>query len=343
MKISHNTWSIKKLEGAMKIFFCAIISMVLLSQTYASDVIHRCLLENEKKTQTFVWEETGVKPFHELIVSWDAERPLNGSYLIQVSVLTSEWSPWLDYAFWGPRHQYTFKSSLVDAHVQVYQDAIEVLENNKGHGFRVRIVANENASLEGFRALHVSAMDRDHDNFSMMAPENVSVQLKVNGLSQMALPDERNSRLCSPTSTTATINFLSGCFKVSPIEFANSVVDSSFDIYGNWILNTAQASHLLGKPWHCFVTRLTSFNEIAEQLKKGYPVVVSVKGPLEGGALPYAGGHLLVVTGYDSEKGQVFCMDPAFPSDDLTNVNYDVNDFLMAWSRRKGLAYIFTQ
>jgi hypothetical protein len=327
----------------MKTFFWTILMTILFSQTYANELMHRSLLENEKENNTFVWEETQLKPFDELIVSWDAERPLKGSYLIQVSLFTSKWSPWLDYAFWGAHDQYTFKEHLSELGIQVYQDAIEVLQDKKANGFRIRIMANEKASLDGFRTLHTSSIDRKIHTVNFIPSKNVSVNLKVNGLSQIALSDERHLRLCSPTSTTAVINFLSGTSDISPIEFANSIVDSAFDIYGNWILNTAQASHVLGNSWHCFVARLTTFNQIVDQLMKGYPVVVSIKGPLRGGALPYESGHLIVVTGYDSESQEVFCMDPAFSTDDLTHVKYSLNDFLTAWNRRQGIAYLFTQ
>lgn len=315
--------------------------MVLTLQANASELLHRSLLEWEKENNTFIWEETQLTPFDELIVSWDAERPLNGSYLIQVSLLTSEWSPWFDYAFWGKCDQYTCKQSLHDIDVQVYQDAVEVLQGAKASGFRIRITANETASLSGFRRLHTSAIDRDKHTVSFTPSKNISVNLQVKGLSQIALADERCLRLCSPTSTTAVINFLSGNRDLSPTEFANSIYDSAFDIYGNWILNTAHASHLLGESWCCSVARLTDFNQIIDQLIQGYPVIVSIRGPLIGGALPYESGHLVVVTGYDSEGQSVFCMDPAFPADDLTCVQYPLNEFLIAWQRRQGLAYIF--
>lgn len=321
--------------------FLIIFMTAIISQVYSSTLMHRSLSECEKNNNIFVWEETQLNPFDELIVSWNAERPLSGSYLIQVSLLMSEWTPWLDYALWSTNHQHTFNTCLSDVCLQVYQDTVEVLENNKSTGFRVRVIVNQNASLEGFRALHISAIDRDQHTVSVVPSEGTSVHLQFEGLSQMALSDERRGRLCSPTSTTAVTRFLLNSLDVSPIEFANSVVDSAFDIYGNWILNVAQASHVLGVSWHCFVARLTTFNQIIDQLIKGYPVVVSIKGPLKGGALPYASGHLIVVTGYDSESQEVFCMDPAFPADELTHVRYALDEFLTAWSRRKGLAYMF--
>ena len=324
----------------MKMFFWTMF-MLFFSQAFCSEILHRSLQGEEKKASEFIWEERQIAPFDELLVSWDAERPSSGSFSLQVSLWIDTWSPWLDYAFWGPEDQYTFKQDLLEFGVRVYQDAVEVLEQGKATGFRIRVLANDQASLTGFRALHISAIDRSRHSVNFTPVQDLFIELPVAGLSQMALPDERNHRLCSPTSTTAVINFLSDNLNVSPLDFANSIVDSAFDIYGNWILNTAQASHWLGKSWHCFVARLTSFNQIIEQLIKGYPVVVSVKGPLPGGALPYASGHLVVVTGYDSKNQEVICMDPAFPSNDLTHIRYPLNEFLNAWKMRQGIAYLF--
>jgi hypothetical protein len=71
------------------------------------------------------------------------------------------------------------------------------------------------------------------------------------------------------------------------------------------------------------------------------PVIASVRGPLPGSALPYAKGHLLVVTGFDAETQNVLCMDPAFPSDAATQTAYPIADFVAAWNRRGNIAYIF--
>lgn len=245
--------------------------------------------------------------------------------------------------FGGAHDQHTFKKKLPEASLNVYQDTLEILEGNKAAGFRIRILAKEGASLEHFRTLHVSAIDRSTHRVSALASENVTVDLEVAGLSQIALPDERYLRLCSPTSTTAVIRFLSNSADLSPLEFADNVVDSAFDIYGNWILNSAQAACELGDSWDCCVARLTTFNQIIGQLCKGYPVIVSIKGPLNGSARPYESGHLVVVKGYDSKKREVLCMDPAFPTNEQTHVNYALEDFISAWGRRQGIAYIFDQ
>jgi hypothetical protein len=108
-------------------------------------------------------------------------------------------------------------------------------------------------------------------------------------------------------------------------------------------LNIAYAWTILGKKWSCWIQHLNGFIAIQELLKKNTPVVVSVKGPLPGSALPYNQGHLLVVKGYQHQHKKVLCMDPAFGEDDLTNVTYDLQDFLEAWARRGCIAYVFEQ
>lgn len=313
------------------------------SQINASELRHHLLSESEKKEICFTWEEKGLRPFNEMIVSWEANRPLYGSYLIQVSIFTTKWSPWFDYAYWSQQDQHTFKTSLPEWGLDVDQDVIQLLDGKKGSECRIRVLASNEKSLENFRALHLCAIDNEEHSISSLVSDESSIQLEMKGISQFALPDQRRDRLCSPTSTTAVIHFLDRTINFSPLHFADRVKDSVFDIYGNWVLNTAQASHELGPSCHCFVAYLSSFDQVLEQLKKGCPVVISVKGTLPGASIPYRGGHLMVVTGYDLPMQKVYCMDPAYSADQLTNVSYPIKDFLVAWRKRKGLAYIFSK
>jgi len=316
--------------------------VLIIDQLYSSEIIHRSLSSHEQKNNFLVWEGTSRKEFDELIVSWSGDRPQDGSYSIQISVkLLGVWTPWVDYAFWGAKTQYTFKQIQEEVGTRVEQDCFWLQEGDKTREFRIRVGTKNRGSLENFRELHVCLTDRSAQEVDLIARDNTFLELNCPGLSQMQLSDPRNFRLCSPTSTTAVIRFLSGSNLLSPLDFADRVIDAKFDIYGNWILNTSQASHELGKNWRCFVVKLTSFNQVIDQLEKGCPVVVSVQGPLPGSATPYASGHLLVVKGYDSKNGVVLCMDPAFPSDELTDVRYLLVDFLSAWRRRHGLSYVF--
>lgn len=318
-----------------------LVTGTLFFQTAASEIFHFSLEPMAKRSLECTFEKEEVDPFDELIVSWNANRPVSGFYLIQLSAYTTEWSPWIDFAHWGATDQYTFKHVFSEKHLQVFQDALELLDGHKALGFRVQVIAKEGANLNEFWSIHASTTCKSKHvligDFSPPKP----VEIPVLGVSQMALPDPRAHRLCSPTSTTAALRFLIESHGLSPLLFADQVRDSAFDIYGNWILNTAQAAHELGEKWFCYVSRLNGFEGIYNHLKDGCPVVVSIRGPLPGSALPYESGHLLVVRGYDPNSQEVMCMDPAFPRDELTLVRYKLEDFLIAWRRRLGLAYIF--
>ena len=290
-----------------------------------------------------IWEVTDITPFNMAIISWEGKRPTHERvYRFQVSVFIDEWTPWIDYAYWSSTNQHTFSHHLSNGRLSTDQDIILVNANMKGTGCRVRLKAEGPVYLENIIRIHLSAIDRDIHKVDLgsLSYFEHSIHLDVPGLSQIALNDERRQRLCSPTSLTAVIRYLTGTSHISPLNFADAVLDTAFDIYGNWVLNTAQAAHELGERWRCFPAFLRSFDQILERLGCGIPVIVSVKGPLRGGAFSYESGHLLVVKGFDPKEKRVYCMDPAFSTDRSTSVDYDLQDFINAWRRRFGVAYM---
>lgn len=305
----------------------------------SSGIHHRFLNPKEQKAVSFVWEEASLPEFDELLISWSASRPHKGHLRIQVSAFTSDWSPWVDYVVWGAEGQYTFNNEIGD--VRCFQDTVEIRNNSQATGFKIKILAEQGTNLDECRALHACTTLLSTHDIQASPPIVGAVTLKFPGLSQMALSDSRAKRLCSPTSLTAVIRHLKGSKDLSPLQFANRTHDSSFDIHGNWVLNTAQAAHELGNNWMCYVSRLSSLEELIAPLHNGIPTVVSVQGPLTGAPLPYESGHLLVVRGYDPITQNILCMDPAYPCDSSTLVGYPWKDFLAAWRRRKGLAYRF--
>lgn len=302
---------------------------------------YQCLLNDaDKQKEVFIWQVRDLKPFDELIISWNARRPHAGAYLLQASLYTSEWSPWIDYAYWGSRRQHTFKENNLSAFIKNTQDVLTV-SGITATGFKARVIAQENASLKTFRAMYASPIDRRNHAMDKTTSSRKTIKLDLQGISQFSSPSEYNPRICSPASMTSVLRYLQKQTVLTHIDFADQVWDSNFDIFGNWILNIAQASHILGENWRCAVAHFHSFDQIYDLLQDGLPVVVSVKGPLSGSALPYSSGHLLAVKGYDAEKRAVICMDPAFPENDLTHVEYPLEDFLNAWSRRSGITYVF--
>lgn len=272
------------------------------------------------------WKEDNLPPFQELILSWNGQRP-STRVDFQIRLKIEEvWSPWQLYASWG-NEQRSYSSQA--GGVKIFQDAVEVCDGKWANGFEIQ-------TTHPLR-LHVyTGSTSKIGNSRDFSP----VLLEVPKLSQMTLDHPRHRDLCSPTSTTAVVRYL-GSLQADPVAFAERVRDQTFDIFGNWVLNVAEASHYLGPNWNVWVERLPHLGSLYERLLQGTPVIVSVRGPLIGSAQPYAKGHLLVVRGID--RTQVHVMDPAFACDENTYTSYPLEEFLMAWERRGRLAYIFSK
>lgn len=290
----------------------------------------------------YVWEQDDIDPFDELIVSWNALRPTAGEFRLSIAVRvrSSDWSNWIFYAAWGCGTQSGSNAECSKIPFRVSQDTVELLNGANATGFRVRVEAC-GATLDDFYALHACASNRSKLAINTATIADCDVKLKVPLISQMVLDHPRNLHMCSPTSTTSALGYLNGQHS-DPVSFALQAKDEAFDIFGNWVLNTAQAAMVLGRTWNCWVQRLQGFDDIFKQLTAKMPVVVSVKGPLCGSAQPYVQGHLMVVKGFDAQKRRVLCMDPAFRSPAETDVSYALDDFLEAWWRRGNVAYVFS-
>jgi len=301
---------------------------------------HHFLESDASLEKTIEVRETQI-PFNEMILSWNGFRPKTGSWSFSASLFQDHWSEWLPLAEWGQGRQKTFICDPQGSFTKSYQD-VAIVKSGLCSGYKIRIRAEDGATLTTLRSITVSFGEP-----SLFVPKPLydlpSVRLAgVPSMSQQILSHPRAKDLCSPTSVTSAINFLLKNRSTDPVLFAEQACDQSFDIYGNWILNTAAAFEALQGNYQTYVARLPDFGAIHAQLTKGLPVVVSVKGPLLGAPLPYANGHLILVTGYDQKTRQVLCMDPAYPTDEQTLTSYPLDEFLIAWTvRRMNLAYLF--
>lgn len=283
------------------------------------------MMHHSKETKELIREN--IPPFDEMMISWNGARPKAGVMNVYARVFLDGWTRWLKYAAWEPNSQSSNRDQT--GCVKVFQDAFEVLHGNKASGFHIKV--------DPPMRLHVyTNSEAGSSNLLPMAP----VHLKVSGLSQITVPHPRKNSICSPTSTTAVIRYLTQK-AIDPANFADRVRDFEFDIFGNWVLNIAESSIHLGPSWNAWVERLRGMEDIYARLLVDTPVVVSVRGPLPGSAQPYQQGHLIVVAGFDPFEKKVYCMDPAFETDEKTLVQYKLDDFLMAWERRGKVAYIF--
>ncbi|MFA6527063.1 MAG: C39 family peptidase [Candidatus Babeliales bacterium] len=305
---------------------------------------------SQRDPYEYVWEVDKTKPFNELIFSWNALRPEKGKITFLVSTNYPQTSGWHRIAEWGPDYQRTFTNKH-HPYVHTKHVRVEMQKHKLATGFRVKVIFSDGAPPHNLRALF--ACISDTKLFKISLPNINSLKnippLSVPKQSQMVIDHPRAHDLCSPTSTSMLVNYFTNKMYHRHIrenmqdyvaDFADKVHDDgNLNIYGNWILNVAQAFDSANGGVFFRVERLNNFASLHDYLTKRIPVAVSVRR-LRGGAMPYRNGHFMVVVGWDSVKRMVTCIDPAFGSNGTTLRHYKLRDFLQAWGRSLNLSYI---
>ncbi len=297
------------------------------------------------KKPNIVFSKVPVPNFNQLIFCWNAFRPIKGHFVFYVQSrdsITKKWGEWFKMLEWGAGGVQKSNSIKRKEGASYNHVRLELPKDKLADGFKFKVESQGDADLSNLRLLGVSISD-----FSKFKSTNVDSQLlkfspvyikNIPKRSQMLLNHDDGKEMCSPTSTSMLIEYLSKK-NVDPIDFANKVYDHGLGSYGSWPFNTACAFEAC--PSHFFrVIRLNSFSELYSYLIKGLPVVVSVRGKLLTAAKEYESGHLILICGWDPKAKKIICHDPAFDSDDKVLHKYDLEDFLRAWERSHHLCYV---
>lgn len=299
-------------------------------------------LENSAKSH-IAFAKTDLPKFNQLVFSWNAQRPGKGHFAFYAQVRdprTQKWSKWHQMAVWGAQKQKSFETD--PDHISSYHHVrLESKPLLLADGFAIKVEAHEGAHLDQLKSFGVNLANlqlfKAEKETNILALSSVVVQ-GVPKYSQFELDHPRNDGLCSPTSCAMLTAYLLSK-QVDPIDFAEKSHDQGMDKYGSWPFNMAHAyERSEGKILYA-VKRLSSFKDLHHQLVKGIPVVVSVRGQIQGAPRPYKNGHLLVVIGYDTKTKEVICHDPAMASATQVRKRYPVKSFLQAWERSHRLAY----
>ena len=288
--------------------------------------------------------KTDLPVFTQLVFSWNALRPPQGYFTFYARVRNSKtkrWSKWHKMMSWGHQIQQSFKS--ISDSLSSYQHVrLEFATEVKADAFAVKIEPYENANLSLVKSFAISL-----SNFNDFKNETENI---INGLrtvaikgvpkfSQFELDHPRNDGLCSPTSCAMVMSYLLSEY-IDPVQFAEKSHDTGLDKYGSWPFNIAHAFEQSKGKISFVVTRFNSFKNLYDHLCKGIPVVVSVRGNIDGAPKPYLNGHLLVVIGLDCKTKEVICHDPAVPQADQARKRYQLKSFMQAWERSHRLAYV---
>lgn len=290
-----------------------------------------------------LFKKEGTPGFSQLVFSFNALRP-KGYYTFSGKIRdakTKQWGPLHTMIDWGAEVQRSYLSKKGGAthyaHVRM-----ETEKEHLADGFCITVTAHEGASLCDVHSLAASVSDftqfksESADNYAHYSSVFIKEVPKV---SQFALDHPEKDSICSPTSTCMLVSYLTKK-QVDPVLFAQSVYDDGLKKYGSWPFNTAHAYEQLEGKVLFAVARLNNFGMLHQLLNKGMPVVVSVRGALEGALLPYANGHLLVVVGYDARNKKVICNDPAAQEGADVLRGYPLASFIGAWERSHRLAYV---
>lgn len=287
-----------------------------------------------------------VVPFTQLIFSWNVVRPMKGYFSFWACVRDAQskkWYAWHRMSDWGFGRQKSYLSQAKDG-TNFYHVRLELPKEKKADAFRIKVKAHGGASLALVRGLYVALADMtnfesEKNNKNLLQLPSVYIQ-GIPRYSQMTIDHERADGMCSPTSCSMLVNYVCKNHLVDPRSFALRVHDKGLDAFGSWPFNTAHAFEQCDGTVHFFVQRLPSFETLHGFLIKGLPVIVSVRGVLQGGFKDYENGHLMVVVGWDAQKQQVLCHDPAFSAVNQIFIRYHLIDFLTAWERSRRLSYV---
>ncbi len=311
------------------------------SEVHKKIYSHKDRLKN-RETDTIIFQKKEIAPFTQLVVCWNAQRPTSGHFDIFLRVHSNHWQPWIKIASWGDGIQKSYFKK--QGHCTFKYVRLELDKGFYGNGFEVKVVGKD-ADCSKIHALFVCAA-----NYDTFVPEKpywaskdlCSVRVKgVSKKSQQLIDHPRVNALCSPTALSMVLQHRLHK-SIDSLETARGVYDEGLDIFGSWPFNMAYAFEKSNKRYFYYVARLESFTELHAFLKSGYPIGVSVRGPLKGGKTSYKSGHFLVVVGFDAKTKQVLCYDPAFDQLSQVAIRYDIAEFLPAWERSNRIVYMVT-
>lgn len=295
-----------------------------------------------RSKKTLFFEKENIKPFTQLVFSWNAIRPEQGHFSFYVQVRNPEnkrWGVWHHMADWGANLQksYLSKSDGFSSFVHV---RLEIENKKVADAFRIKVVSTKGASLSCVYGCTVATSDFNTFKAEQTIADLPSVYIEdVPLIAQFALDHEDNGRICSPVSCAVLTQHLMGQDK-DPLEFAAKSFDHGLGVYGSWPCNMAHAFEECGGKMSFFVRRMNGFSDVHQQLGRGIPLVVSVRGSLPGALKSFPHGHLLVVVGWNNDTREVLCHDPAAENHEKVFKRYPIADFLRAWECSHRLAYV---
>ncbi len=295
---------------------------------------------------SMIISRSNTMPFSQLIFSWNGLKPKMGYYVFWVQVRdrkTHSWGNWHKMIEWGAMRQRSYAHFGNDVFSAYHHVRLEVDPSRLADAYRIKIVAHEGADLSLLYSYCVNLAD-----FNKFTPEDIvelashlKKSIHLVGISkeaQFSVDHKDNRRICSPTCCAILTKYLAGTH-IDPAYMADEVYDEGLGSYGAWQFNTAALFHYNKQRACFFVIRPNSFYELYQQLKRGIPVIVSVRGSIDGAPQEYPSGHLILIVGYDTDTQSVICHDSATHDVKTVLKYYPLESFVRAWENSRRLTY----
>ncbi len=177
-----------------------------------------------------------------------------------------------------------------------------------------------------------------HEAGSAQLPDS-RVQPAPTPYSQMTAAAELRQRICSPTALAMALSL----YPQAPSwqDTISACLDRATGAYGVWPLAIRWAGScgvLAG------VETFSSWQGVQQILDGNTPIVCSIrfdKDALPGAPMQQSGGHLVLLTGLQGDRVQVY--DPAAADPESVPRTYPTDAFARAWLQRRGAAYLFSR
>ncbi|MBL8694841.1 MAG: C39 family peptidase [Planctomycetes bacterium] len=281
------------------------------------------------------------EPFESIVVSFCGVLQEGAIAEVEVQLQTdSGWSafvPMLKATGAAKGTRYESIRQAPGGGLQLEVDTLSVPNGKEAYGFQLRVRTKGTVEL---RALAATYYKKQAPALPVVSSSPawgtvLDVPQRSQGIEDPALAH----RICSPTSVAMVLEYLG--VSLPTAEVARRCYDTASNLYGNWSVNAAAASEMLGGP--VYAVRARSFAEIEAEILSGRPVVLSHSwkaGELSGAPLDGTAGHLIVVCGFTPE-GDLVVNDPAFRSGQVRRT-YKRSEIWKTWQQNaSGIVYLF--
>lgn len=305
---------------------------------------------------------TGVD-FEYLVASWNADVPpgawveIRGRALVKANPADTgeagEWSKWLSWGKWGPSVK---RASTTDRDSLAFMSTDEFSIFGSAGGTEIQLMAvlcRDSADIPSPVLRQVAATwqntNEGREVVPVYAQEAVqpaeAVRLSTPAYAQMNRDPSIANSICSPLTASVLLNDRVSGLDLLPEEVALIAQDFNYG-FGNWAYTMATAG---AYGFEAYV-QFASFDIVMQELTKGNSVGMAVRYTtdpkdkslpyLENGAISSTNGHLITITGYFWQDGELyFYSSDSAGSEDFTSSGadrvYKASQLEKAWGQKR--------